>query len=192
MPTSAILDTIAHVFYARGASQYGGEAVTQLEHALQAAHLAEVQRGSASAIAAALLHDIGHLLHTVADDALEDNIDDVHERLGYQWLRDSFVPSVGEPVKLHVDAKRYLCAVEGGYQLGLSQASLRSLKLQGGPFSPLEAQQFEEHTYFQQSIELRRWDDQAKIPGLRTPPLSHFLQFLPDVMLISVPREAMA
>jgi phosphonate degradation associated HDIG domain protein len=191
MSTSPILEQIAHVFKTRGAAQYGGEAVTQLEHALQAAQMAEDERGSASAIAAALLHDVGHLLHDLGDEVAGYGIDDVHERLGYEWLCDSFHPAVSEPVRLHVDAKRYLCAVDERYLEDLSPASQQSLRLQGGPFSPSEARKFEQHPYFQESIELRRWDDLAKIPGLETPTLEHFLQFLPAVMSSS-PREAIA
>lgn len=190
--TMSILETIAHVFYTRGASQYGGEAVTQLEHALQAAELAEEHSGSASAIAAALLHDIGHLLHELPEDVADDGVDDVHERLGYHWLRDTFIPAVSEPVRLHVDAKRYLCAVDVNYELELSPASRHSLQLQGGRFNADEVKQFEDHPYFLESIELRRWDDLAKVRDRRTPPLSHFLEYLPEVLLVRTNREALA
>ena len=87
---------------------------------------------------AALLHDVGHLLHDLPDDAPDDGIDDVHEQLGDHWLKKFFVPAVCDPVRLHVDAKRYLCAVEPDYLATLSPPSLHSLRLQGGPFTELK------------------------------------------------------
>src|SRR5687767_13949425 len=109
---NGIVDTIQKLFEEHGDSLYGGEAVTQLEHALQASMLAENEDASPALITAALLHDIGHLLHNLPDDAPDSGIDDVHEELAYNRLRAHFGDDVTEPVRLHVDAKRYLCAVE--------------------------------------------------------------------------------
>src|SRR6516225_6317978 len=115
-----------------------GEPVSQTEHALQTAWAAE-QAGAASAlIAAALLHDIGHLLHDLPEDCAHHGIDDAHEVRGARWLVQHFGPDVTEPVRLHVPAKRYLCSTDPAYRSQLSEASELSLKLQGGPFTPAE------------------------------------------------------
>jgi [1-hydroxy-2-(trimethylamino)ethyl]phosphonate dioxygenase len=175
---SGIVDDIRELFERNGGSLYGGEAVTQLEHALQAAMLAEADGAEAPLIVAALLHDIGHLLHDLPDDAPDDGVDDVHEMLAYNWLRRHFGPDVTEPVRLHVDAKRYLCAVEPGYHAALSTASQQSLELQGGTFSAEEALEFENRPFFEQGLRLRKWDDLAKEVGLLTPSLNHFLSYM--------------
>jgi phosphonate degradation associated HDIG domain protein len=179
---ATMADTIADLFRRKGGSLYGGESVTQLEHALQAAQLAEQTGATPASIVAALLHDVGHLLHDLPDDAPDDGIDDVHERLGDHWLRKAFEPAVCDPVRLHVAAKRYLCTVDSEYQASLSPASLQSLHLQGGPFNRQEAREFEAEPYFKESVELRRWDDLAKEPGLETPSLAHFLTYLSACM----------
>jgi phosphonate degradation associated HDIG domain protein len=173
-----IVDDIRELFDRNGGSLYGGEEVTQLEHALQAAMLAETEGADASLIVAALLHDIGHLLHDLPEDAPDDGVDDVHELLAYMWLREHFGPEVTEPVRLHVDAKRYLCAVEPEYRASLSAASLQSLELQGGTFSAAEVRAFEQRPFFEAGLRLRRWDDQAKVVGLVTPNLNHFLSYI--------------
>jgi phosphonate degradation associated HDIG domain protein len=176
--TACIVDEIRRIFAERGASLYGGEAVTQLEHALQAAMLAENDGADAPLITAALLHDVGHLLHELPDYAPDDGIDDVHEHRAHKWLRDHFCPEVTEPVRLHVAAKRYLCAVEPEYQTTLSGPSLHSLELQGGAFDAAEARQFEQNPFCEAGTRLRRWDDLAKVPGLATPGLDHFLSYV--------------
>jgi phosphonate degradation associated HDIG domain protein len=173
-----IVHNIKDLFETNGGSLYGGELVTQLEHALQAAMMAEDEGADAHLIAAALLHDIGHLLHDLPDDAPDDGIDDVHEQLAHKWLSGHFGPEVTEPVRLHVDAKRYLCAVEPDYWSSLSPVSQQSLELQGGVFSAEEAHEFEQSPYFEAGVRLRRWDDRAKVVGLDTPGLDHFLKFV--------------
>lgn len=160
-------------------SAYGGEAVTQGEHALQAAWLAEQAGASPSLITAALLHDLGHLVHHLPDNAPDRGIDDHHEVLAARRLEKVFGPEVVEPVRMHVAAKRYLCAVEPGYWDGLSVPSRVSLELQGGPMTEEEVQTFRAHPQCDAAVAVRRWDDQAKIAGLATPPLKHFL---PHVM----------
>lgn len=173
---------ILELFRSRGHSQYGREAVTQQDHALQAAYFAERASASPSLIAAALLHDVGHLLHDLSDDAPELGIDDVHETLGARWLEQRYGIDVVEPVRLHVAAKRYLCSVEQEYFSTLSPASVLSLKLQGGPMSDDEAREFRSHLHFADAIALRRWDDAAKIPDLETPNLEHFARYLDQAL----------
>lgn len=170
------------LFERGGDSQYGGEAVTQLEHGLQAAMLAEQQGASSEIIVAALLHDIGHLLHLLPDDAPDKGIDDLHETLAAEWLEGRFPPEVLEPVRLHVESKRYLSAAEPGYMDSLSRPSTISLELQGGPMSPEERREYELGPHFEAAIAVRRWDDEAKVAGLATPPLSHFMSHVRRVL----------
>ncbi len=125
-------------------------------------------------IAAALLHDVGHLLHGLPEDAAAHGIDGRHEQAGAAWLRRYFRPAVVDPVRLHVAAKRYLCAVEPDYHAGLSEASQGSLRLQGGPMNPDEVRRFEQEPWFRCAVALRRWDDAAKVPGLVVPGLDHY------------------
>src|SRR5262245_6008207 len=134
--TSEVLE----LFRLRGASQYGGEAVTQLEHALQAATFAEQDGAPPSLVAAALLHDVGHLLHDLPNDAPDRGVDDRHESLAAAWLAERFAPSIVAPVAMHVAAKRYLCTVDRNYLAQLSQASVQSLALQGGPMTTAEVE----------------------------------------------------
>ena len=122
MIPDAMIDRIERLFADRGAEEYHGEAVSQLEHALQAAAAGEREGAAPELIVAALLHDIGHLIHSHGEDAAERGIDDRHEELGQRFLQQHFGPAVTEPVRLHVAAKRYLCAVEPGYlKLALSR-----------------------------------------------------------------------
>lgn len=169
---------VIDLFRRHGGSQYGGEAVSQLEHALQAATCAESERASSELIVAALLHDIGHLLHDLPDDAADQGLDDRHELLGAQWLEQRFCPAVVEPVKLHVDAKRYLCAIDPAYHSQLSGPSRTSLGLQGGTMSADEVREFEQRPYSKDAARLRRWDEAAKIPLFVTPRIEHFATHL--------------
>jgi phosphonate degradation associated HDIG domain protein len=177
MPPSTIKDII-ELFRQKGDSEYGGEKVTQLEHALQTAFLAMQEQASAALIAAALLHDIGHLIHDLPDDAPNDGIDDRHEVSGYHYLVSLFGPAVTEPVRLHVPAKRYLCAVDEGYMRQLSEPSLVSLTLQGGPMNGEEVNRFFKLPFADDAVRLRKWDDQAKVVGLPTPSLDEFADYL--------------
>lgn len=173
---------VRRLFTKRGDSQYGGEAVSQLEHGLQAAAMAEQEQASAQLIAAALLHDVGHLLHVLPDDAPDRGVDDLHEQLGADWLASRFPPAVLEPVRMHVAAKRYLCAAEPSYRQSLSPPSELSLQLQGGPMSDEECDAFRASPFFDDAIRLRRWDDLAKDPEMQTPPLEHFLEYVREAM----------
>lgn len=179
------VDEVLHLFRRRGDSQYGAEAVTQLEHGLQAATLAADSGADSALITAALVHDIGHLLHDLPDDAPDKGIDDRHEVSGGNWLARRFKETVTEPVRLHVPAKRYLCAVDSSYHDGLSAPSVLSLQLQGGPMSADEVAEFESHPHFERAVQLRRWDDQAKVPELPTPPLEFFGPHIAAALLVT-------
>jgi gamma-butyrobetaine dioxygenase len=157
---------------------YFGEAVTEMEHALQSAHLAEQSGAAPELIVAALLHDVGHLLHGLPENIAEQGINGRHEEGGAVWLKSHFGPAVVDPVRLHVAAKRYLCAVESDYGARLSEASQLSLRLQGGPMSADEVRQFEAEPEFRAAVAVRRWDDTAKVPGLAVPGLDHYRSYL--------------
>lgn len=178
MTPAEILERIDKLFAERGAAEYRGEAVTQLEHALQAATFAEHEGLAAEAIAAALLHDIGHLLHGYGEDCADQGIDDRHEELGVRFLSCGFGMAVTEPVRLHVAAKRYLTATQPGYSAELSPASIQSLALQGGPMTLSEVREFESQPYFSLVVKVRECDDRAKVIGLATPPLAYFRKYL--------------
>lgn len=175
MSTTAIREQIAQLFRDRGQAAYFGEEVSQTEHALQAAWAAERAGASSDLILAALLHDIGHLLHGLPEDIADSGLDARHEELGARWLAQFFGPEVTEPIRLHVPAKRYLCAVDPEYVRQLSEASILSLKVQGGPFSPEEAEAFRAGPHAEAALALRRWDEVAKMKGLATPDVEHFL-----------------
>ena len=175
------VDEILRLFEHGGDSLYGGERVTQLEHALQCAALAESNQASPALIVASLLHDVGHLLHELPDDAPEDGIDDHHETSGCNLLRGLFPDPVTEPIRLHVSAKRYLCAVDADYLQQLSQPSTVSLSLQGGPMTAQEVDRFARHPFANAAVQLRRWDDAAKVPAMKTPSMLHFARYLRQV-----------
>ncbi len=175
------------LFEARGSAWYGGEAVSQLEHALQAATFAERESAPPALIVAALLHDVGHLLHDLPENAAHNGIDDRHEALATAWLSRRFGPDVAEPAGMHVAAKRYLCAVDADYMARLSPASQQSLRVQGGPMSDDEVSEFENSPFFADAVRLRRWDDAAKIAGLETPPLDHFAPYVHRVSTVAMP-----
>jgi [1-hydroxy-2-(trimethylamino)ethyl]phosphonate dioxygenase len=178
MTPADVLARVDRLFAERGGGEYHGEAVTQLEHALQAAHFAAEDSRPPEWIAAALLHDIGHLLHGHGEDYLARGINDGHEELGARLLSHGFGPAVTEPVRLHVPAKRYLCATRASYMCLLSPASVRSLELQGGPMTTSEVREFEAHPHFAAAAAIREYDDRAKVVGLATPPLAHFRPYL--------------
>ncbi len=161
-----------------GTGAYFGERVTEAEHALQAAHLARQAGAANDLVAAALLHDVGHLLHDLGEDFTEKGIDDRHETGGAAWLARHFGPSVTEPIRMHVDAKRYLCAVEPGYWGALSEGSQQSLEVQGGRFSAAEAKRFIERPFAVDAVALRRWDDGAKVEAWEVPALESYRECL--------------
>ncbi len=177
-----VIDRIFTLFREKGHGAYFGEAVTETEHALQCAHQAEQAGASSELIAAALLHDVGHLLHGLGEDIAEVGVDARHEDGGAAWLARYFGPAVVDPVRMHVAAKRYLCAVEPAYQAALSEASLRSLRLQGGPMSAEEIGRIEAEPWFLAAVAVRRWDDAAKVAGLVVPGLDHYRSCLENVL----------
>ena len=165
---------IITLFKTKGDRQYGGESVSQLEHALQCATLAKAEDSSQELIIASLLHDLGHLL----SDIDETSENDLHEYKAIPQLKKLFGLAVSEPIRLHVKAKKYLCAVDSNYWESLSSASKQSLEWQGGIFSEEEAKAFIALPFAQQAVQLRHWDDLAKVVGLSTPDLTHFVSFL--------------
>jgi phosphonate degradation associated HDIG domain protein len=175
------LREIRAAFDKRGNDGYG-EGVSQLDHALQCALCAERDGATAAMVVATLLHDIGHMLHDLPDDIADQGIDTQHESLGSAWLSQHFGPEISEPVRLHVPAKRYLATVEKGYFELLSEASVLSLKLQGGLMSSAEVSAFEREPYHRDGIQLRRWDDEGKIPGMAVPDLGHFELYIRDCL----------
>jgi phosphonate degradation associated HDIG domain protein len=179
----SVIDDLIALFREKGTALYFGEAVTETEHALQSAHLAAQAGAEPSVVAAALLHDVGHLLHGLGEDIAARGIDGRHEAAGAEWLGRHFGPAAVDPVRLHVAAKRYLCAVEPGYEAGLSDSSRLSLKLQGGPMTAGEVAAFEREPHFRSAVAVRRWDDAAKVPGWRGPDLDHYRPLLERVLL---------
>ena len=185
-PPVSILTIIQELFADKGALQYGEE-VTQLQHALQCACLAEQQGAPASLVVAALLHDVGHMLHRDAALAVEQGNDDCHEVLGAKWLSRSFGPAVTEPIRLHVHAKRYLCAREPAYEQALSPLSKTTLQLQGGPMTEDEALCFSAQPFAMDAVSLRRWDDSGKRSHVSTPTLQHFLRMAEALISFTEP-----
>ncbi len=205
------VDEIIALYRNEGSRQYGREAVSQLEHALQCAHLAEQSDSNPELIAACFLHDIGHMVghkasagilgraveyfaagdsheyrHTAADQAAlleEDRNNDLHEQRAQWYLRGLFGPGVLEPIRLHVEAKRYLCHADPGYWDILSAESRHSLEVQGGRYNGDQAAGFMTSPHARDAVQLRRWDDCAKTPTVPTPDLDHYAAVLKSVAL---------
>lgn len=170
----------------RGQSQYGMEAVSQLDHALQCADLADQAGETPETIVAALLHDFGHLLAAERDGLQENDAskDDLHQYIALPFLRHLFPLAVLEPIRLHVDAKRYLCLIDPAYWASLSPASKHSLDQQGGVFTEAQAEAFASQDFAAEAVRLRRYDDLAKTPGKRVPDLSHYSDRLQQVCMV--------
>jgi [1-hydroxy-2-(trimethylamino)ethyl]phosphonate dioxygenase len=173
-----VIDEIFRVFREQGAGEYLGEPVSMTEHMLQSAYAAEQEGASAQLVAAALLHDYGHFIHELPADSAQHGVDTQHEEVAHSFLSKHFGPEIAEPIRMHVAAKRYLCATDPSYTEQLSPASILSLELQGGPFSPAEVAEFDESPYAEDAVRLRRWDDIGKIAGLETPGLEHYRDVL--------------
>lgn len=171
-----VLQQIENLFEHKGHLNYGVEAVTQLQHALQCGTLA-IQEGTENELViAAFLHDIGHLLgEEDLPNSLKTNLDDKHEELGYQFLKQNFSPEISEPVRLHVAAKRYLCTIEADYADQLSPTSYESYIDQGGPMTQEEQLAFENEAFFKDAVKLRRWDDVGKKGTMETYPIAEFI-----------------
>ena len=185
---SLSLQEISNLLNSRATTWYGQEAVSQLEHALQCAHLAQQAGESKETVVAALLHDLGHILAperaeaSISDSGLPLK-DDLHQYVALPFLRSLFTDAVLEPIKLHVEAKRYLCAIDPSYWDSLSPASKHSLELQGGIYNEEQVLAFENLPYASQAARLRRYDDLAKVAGLETPPLAHFEKLMKEVVI---------
>lgn len=177
-----MVQKIVDLFNEKGHSLYGGEAVTQMEHALQAATYARKNNASDALITASLLHDIGHLLHALPDDAPDFGVDDLHEELAAMFLEKHFIKEVVEPAKLHVQAKRYLCFVDADYYNTLSEPSRQSLALQGGIMNAEEAAEFEKYENYKEAVLLRTWDDLAKDPTMQTDPIEAFAPYIANTL----------
>ncbi len=172
------VDVLFNYLERRGQTFYD-EAVTQLEHALQCAAIAVQKNASNTQITSALLHDIGHFVldeHNAEVSFLDTDLN--HEEIGAQYLEPFFSEAVTTPIRLHVPAKRYLCTVDTSYYDGLSDASKRSLKLQGGTMSDEECNAFEDIPHYQDALILRRWDDQSKVKGLVTAGLDRYREIV--------------
>jgi phosphonate degradation associated HDIG domain protein len=172
------ISDICVLFARKGGRAYDGEPVNQIEHALQTAMRAEDEGATPALVAAALLHDLGHLLNDQGDSPTMRGVDDLHQYAALPFLRALFADDVLTPIRLHVDAKRYLCATRGGYFEALSADSKRSLVLQGGVFAPEQAAAFIAQAHAGDAVRLRLWDDLAKVEGAVTPPLAHFVATL--------------
>jgi phosphonate degradation associated HDIG domain protein len=180
-----IIALIADIFERRGAEDYLGEAVTMAEHMLQTATHAQTAGAGDALVAAALLHDIGHFTSEFGSYSADDTIDRHHDTAGAGILADSFPPLVTDCVRLHVAAKRYLCAIEPAYFDALSPASKHSLALQGGPMAESEIASFRSEPYHREAICVRRWDDSGKQPGVRTMTFDDFKPLLLRVARLS-------
>lgn len=172
------VDFIIDLFNRMGDHSYLGEAISQAEHGLQCAVVADQFNSPDSLVAAALLHDIGHFLHNLDEDCMDQGIDSRHEDVGADFLARFFPPEVVEPVRMHVDAKRYLCAIEPDYFNMLSPASVESLRLQGGPMSPEEVRAFARSPFLDAALQLRRFEEAGKNVGVITPPIEHYRTLL--------------
>ncbi|NQE60635.1 hypothetical protein E1H18_323 [Caulobacter sp. RHG1] len=179
-----VIEQIFDLFERSGAQHYG-ENASQLQHALQCADLARDSGCSDTLTAAALLHDIGQLMGGAGEAAEQLGIDARHEVTGARFLAKHFPPAVCEPVRLHVAAKRYLCAVDQAYAATLSAASILSLRLQGGPMSDAEIAVFEAEPFFADAVTLRRFDDEGKRPERVSPGLASHRSLL-EGLLVSV------
>lgn len=177
----ARLDQLLAPFHQFGAASYG-ENITQYAHAVQCACLANEAGGAPELVAAALLHDIGQFIGHAGAPAEQDLVDGRHEEAGADLLTHYFAPTVTEPVRLHVAAKRYLCATEPDYRDGLSAASELSLTLQGGPMSLAELAAFEANPHFAAALQLRRFDDAGKRPNWSVPPMDSYRPLLAELL----------
>jgi phosphonate degradation associated HDIG domain protein len=175
------LEDIERLFAAKGGRMYTGEPVTQLQHALQSAELAERAGAAGELVLAAFLHDLGHLINDQGETPTLRGIDDRHEYVALPFLRDLYGEAVLQPIRLHVEAKRYLCARGDGrvsgseYWTALSADSKRSLELQGGIFTAAQADAFICQPHAADAVQLRLWDDLAKVAGAQTPPIERYL-----------------
>lgn len=177
----SIVAFIADIFERRGAESYLGEPVTMAQHMLQGAALAEAEGACDELVAAALLHDIGHYTSEFGPYSPEDTEDNRHDDAGAEVLKRFFPQVIVDCVRLHVAAKRYLCATDPAYLARLSPASAHSLRLQGGPMNADEVAAFEAEPHFREAVRVRIWDEGGKDPNMRTPDFAHYMPLLERV-----------
>jgi phosphonate degradation associated HDIG domain protein len=177
-----IVPFLADIFHRRGAEEYLGEPVTMAEHMLQSAWFAEREGGSDELIAAALLHDIGHFTSEFGAYSPSDTEDKHHDDAGAEVLQPFFPPVVTECVRLHVAAKRYLCATDPGYFSKLSPASVHTLSLQGGPMSSEEIAAFRKNPFHSEAVRVRLWDEAGKVAGMKTRTFQDYAPLLQRVV----------
>ena len=178
---SQVAAALVGLYERKGNDRYD-EVVTQAQHARQCGALAMAAGASEATIVAAFLHDVGHLLGGRTPGSARPEADLHHEDTGSRFLANWFGDDVTEPIRLHVAAKRYLCAVVPSYFDGLSPASVNSLRLQGGPMTRDEVAEFDSSPMAATAAELRRWDDLAKDPGAYSPDLDVFRGLIEDVL----------
>lgn len=178
----SVIEFILDLFVRQGANEYMGEAVTMSQHMEQTAACAVADHAPDSLVIAALLHDIGHFIGEHPIDALENGIDNDHENVGADYLRAHFPDSISEPVRLHVAAKRYLCATDPQYLARLSDASVNSLRVQGGPMSASEVAEFEANPHYRDAVRLRKYDDDGKVAGLTINPVTYYRDTLQSLV----------
>lgn len=183
---SSIVSFLADIFERRGAESYLGESVSMAEHMLQGAWLAEQENAPDELVAAALLHDIGHYTSEFGTYSPDDTQDKCHDAAGARILEPFFPPIITECVRLHVAAKRYLCATNPGYHDQLSKASIHSLSLQGGPMNEVEVDQFEKNAYHQQAVRVRKWDDEGKVAHMKTKSFDDYTGLLQRIVEATV------
>lgn len=171
---SPLFEELDAIYGERAHRRYGLSAINQLMHAVQSGALARAEGAPPTLVVAALLHDLGHMVHGLGEHPAAAGVDDAHEEVGARWLARHFGAAVVEPIRLHVAAKRYLCATEPGYFARLSTDSVESLALQGGPMNAAEAAAFERQPHWREAVALRRIDERAKDPAGPRPPFAEF------------------
>ena len=179
--TRGIIDRLAEIYERRGAEAYLGEDVTMAEHMLQCAALAESEGAPDALVAAALLHDVGYFTGEF-EFSLEDTEDSHHDAVGAAFLDGYFPPVISETVRLHVAAKRYLCAVREDYYGMLSETSRHTLALQGGPMDAAEIAQFRSLAFYREAVSVRLWDDGGKAIGSRTKTFAAYRPLLQSML----------
>ena len=174
------IEEISRLYEIRGASTYIKSPLTHLQHALQCAWLAEQSGSAHELIAAALLHDLGHLLACYGEQ-LPPDADDGHDYIPVPFLRERFPDAVIEPIRLHVEATRHLCGIDSDYWSRLPDTDKRCLARQGGPFTGQQSAVFLARPFAADALRVRRWDELAQDPHARPPAWSHFADVLRQV-----------